>query len=93
MKTYVCHYVYFYISTYIFIYPFIYIYLTIYPPSRHFQIIEDFQQKALQQGSEDPQSAETLQKCEEYLPGQVGVLPRTVRSTSQDGLEYLPGQV
>ena len=39
-----------------------------------FQIIEDFQQKALQQGSEDPQSAETLQKCEEYLPGQVRVV-------------------
>ncbi len=35
------------------------------------QAIEDFQQRALQQGSEDPQSAEILQKCEEYLPGQV----------------------
>ena len=36
------------------------------------EIIEDFQQKALQQGSEDPASAEMLQKCEEMLPGQVG---------------------
>ncbi|XP_023334720.1 uncharacterized protein LOC111706160 isoform X4 [Eurytemora carolleeae] len=35
------------------------------------EIIEYFQQKALQQGSEDPESAEILQKCEEYLPGQV----------------------
>ena len=35
------------------------------------QILEDHQQKALQQGSEDPQSAEILQKCEEFLPGQV----------------------
>ena len=35
------------------------------------EIIEDFQQKALQQGSEDPASAEMLQKCEELLPGQV----------------------
>ena len=35
------------------------------------EIIEDFQQKALQQGSEDPASAEMLQKCEEMLPGQV----------------------
>ena len=38
------------------------------------EIIEDFQQKALQQGSEDPASAEMLQKCEEMLPGQVGEL-------------------
>ena len=35
------------------------------------EVIEDFQQKALQQGSEDPASAEMLQKCEELLPGQV----------------------
>jgi hypothetical protein len=35
------------------------------------QIIEDQHQKALQPGSEDPQSAEILQKCEEFLPGQV----------------------
>ena len=35
------------------------------------EIIEDFQQKALQQGSEDPACAEILQKCEELLPGQV----------------------
>ena len=35
------------------------------------QVLEDHQQKALQQGSEDPQSAEILQKCEEFLPGQV----------------------
>ena len=35
------------------------------------EIIEDFQQKALQQGSEDPACAEMLQKCEELLPGQV----------------------
>ena len=35
------------------------------------EVIEDFQQKALQQGSEDPASAEMLQKCEEMLPGQV----------------------
>ena len=34
------------------------------------EVIEDFQQKALQQGSEDPASAEMLQKCEEMLPGQ-----------------------
>ena len=38
-----------------------------------YQIIEDHQQKALQQGSEDPQSAEILQKCEEFLPGQAKV--------------------
>ena len=35
------------------------------------EVIEDFQQKALQQGSEDPACAEMLQKCEELLPGQV----------------------
>ena len=35
------------------------------------EVIEDFQQKALQQGSEDPACAEILQKCEELLPGQV----------------------
>ena len=35
------------------------------------QIIEDFQQKAIAKGSEDPQSNSILQKCEEYLPGQV----------------------
>ena len=35
------------------------------------QIIEDFQQKAISVGSEDPQSASILQKCEEYLPGEV----------------------
>ena len=39
--------------------------------SAYVEIIEDFQQKALQQGSEDPASAEMLQKCEEMLPGQV----------------------
>jgi len=37
------------------------------------EILEDHQQKALQQGSEDPQSAEILQKCEEFLPGQAKV--------------------
>jgi len=37
------------------------------------EVIEDHQQKALQQGSEDPQSAEILQKCEEFLPGQAKV--------------------
>ena len=35
------------------------------------QIIEDFQQKAIAKGSEDPQSVSILQKCEEFLPGQV----------------------
>ena len=42
------------------------------------EIIEDFQQKALQQGSEDPASAEMLQKCEEMLPGQVRELFKTL---------------
>merc|ERR1719266_3291684 len=37
------------------------------------EVIEDFQQKALQQGSEDPACAEMLQKCEELLPGQARV--------------------
>ncbi len=46
-----------------------------------FQAIEDFQQRALQQGSEDPQSAEILQKCEEYLPGQVLLHIYTSRDT------------
>ena len=33
------------------------------------QIIEDYQQKALQQGCEDPQSSEILKKCEEVEKG------------------------
>ena len=37
------------------------------------QIIEDFQQKAIAKGSEDPQSVSILQKCEEFLPGQVKI--------------------
>ena len=35
------------------------------------QINEDHQQIAMQQGSEDPQSKEILQKWDKFLPGQV----------------------
>ena len=41
------------------------------------QIVEDHQQRALSQGSEDTASAETLQRCEELLPGQV-TLPSNI---------------
>ena len=36
-----------------------------------FQLVEDFQQKAVAAGSEDAASVATLQKCEELLPGEV----------------------
>ena len=34
------------------------------------QIVEDFREKALSDGPEDPRSTEILLKCDEYLPGQ-----------------------
>ena len=39
-----------------------------------FQLVEDFQQKAVAAGSEDAASVATLQKCEELLPGEVVTL-------------------
>ena len=31
----------------------------------------DFESQAMQSGSEDPEVANVLQKCEEYVPGKV----------------------
>ena len=33
----------------------------------------DFESQAMQSGSEDPEVANVLQKCEEYVPGKVQV--------------------
>ena len=45
-----------------------------------FQLVEDFQQKAVAAGSEDAASVATLQKCEELLPGEVIIFLSDVRS-------------
>ena len=37
------------------------------------EIIKDFESRAMQSGSEDPEVSSTLQKCEEYIPGQVDI--------------------
>ena len=34
-------------------------------------IFRDFESQAMQSGSEDPEVANVLQKCEEYVPGKV----------------------
>ena len=46
-----------------------------------FQLVEDFQQKAVAAGSEDAASVATLQKCEELLPGEVGTFLHLVVAT------------
>ena len=35
------------------------------------EIIKDFESRAMQSGSEDPEVSSTLEKCEEYVPGEV----------------------
>ena len=37
------------------------------------EIIKDFECRAMQSGSEDPEVSVTLQKCEEYIPGDVDI--------------------
>ena len=37
-------------------------------------IFRDFESQAMQSGSEDPEVANVLQKCEEYVPGKVKTL-------------------
>ena len=37
------------------------------------EIIKDFESRAMQSGSEDPEVSSTLQKCEEYIPGEVDI--------------------
>ena len=37
------------------------------------EIIKDFESRAMQSGSEDPEVSSTLQKCEEYVPGEVDI--------------------
>lgn len=37
------------------------------------EIIKDFESRAMQSGSEDPDVSLTLQKCEEYIPGEVDI--------------------
>ena len=34
-------------------------------------LVRDFESQAMQSGSEDPEVANVLQKCEEYVPGKV----------------------
>ena len=34
-------------------------------------LFRDFESQAMQSGSEDPEVANVLQKCEEYVPGKV----------------------
>ena len=45
-------------------------------PNLHFLfklvvLVRDFESQAMQSGSEDPEVANVLQKCEEYVPGKV----------------------
>ena len=35
------------------------------------EIVKDFESRAMQSGSEDPDVSSLLQKCEEYVPGEV----------------------
>ena len=35
------------------------------------ELVRDFESQAMQSGSEDPEVANVLQKCEEYVPGKV----------------------
>ena len=35
------------------------------------EIVKDFESRAMQSGSEDPEVSFTLAKCEEYMPGEV----------------------
>ena len=37
------------------------------------EIINDYESRAMQSGSDDPKGATTLHKCEEYVPGQVDI--------------------
>ena len=37
------------------------------------EIIKDFESRAMQSGSEDPEVSSTLQRCEEYVPGEVDI--------------------
>ena len=43
------------------------------------EIIKDFESRAMQSGSEDPEVSLCLQKCEEYIPGEVDIRVRSVR--------------
>ena len=43
------------------------------------EIIKDFESRAMQSGSEDPEVTLCLQKCEEYIPGEVDIRVRSVR--------------
>ena len=46
------------------------------------EIIKDFESRAMGLGSEDPDVSLTLQKCEEYIPGDVDIKVSTLVSWS-----------
>ena len=47
------------------------------------ELVEDFQQKAVTLGTEDPAGVAALQKCEELLPGEVSTCTSTITSTNR----------